>query len=810
MIRTFADLAAHGIDPLLVRALEADPGGDLLPVQRRAAARTGLLRGGHLVLVAPTASGKTMAAELAALRAIARGGQALYLAPTRALAAEKAAEFARRYAPAGVRVGWTAGDRRADDDAILDGAAHLAVAVVEKAIALANRRPGWLEGLGLLAVDEAQLLGDPDRGGALDLLLSLWRALPPDARPQLVALSAVLPNAREVAAWLGAELLECDDRPAPLLEGVLDLATGVFHHRVAGRAWPVDQEALLEEPRPGADPPTPVEAAVRLAERLGPVLAFCATRHDAWRSAEEARLLQAFPGADDAAAQVRRAGPGMAAQRLADLLDGGVGVHTADLAGPMRRAVEDAFRWGRLPLLFATPTLDQGVNLPAAAVVHAPGCVAPSGRGRVPLSRARFANQGGRAGRSGQAGRSILLAGGELERLRLWRSIVDAPAEPVRSPLARRSLLGVAASLAASGRAGDRADLARFAAGTFAATHAKDAVAEAMARAASAGVAFGLWAEDADGRIEPTLLGAAVAASGIDPATARCWATLLQGARGAPPSAARLFLVSLAAEFDAQPLAVAPWDRRRNRWPDGLRARLDGGDDLSTRLAEMLDAAGGSPFAGHRNARRALLLDDWLGGDPCEAVEESHGVPGGQLERLASTAAWLAGAAARIAAAAGAGRAVAEAFDEVRRDLARRAAELSGEPPLEAPAPSPPAAAPAAPSPAGDGAIDLAFPGPDNGEVRWRGRLVRLTPQQFALLRLLAERAGETVRYEEIDERLWPDAKVERQMVYHHRKELVDRLGAGAADAIVTDRRWGLRLDLAPERIALPARASAA
>ncbi|MDH5635000.1 MAG: DEAD/DEAH box helicase, partial [Candidatus Bathyarchaeota archaeon] len=73
---------------------------ELYPPQEEAV-RAGAIEGKTLVLASPTASGKTLTAELCALKHIVeRGGKALYLAPLRALANEKYQEF-RKYS--GVR-----------------------------------------------------------------------------------------------------------------------------------------------------------------------------------------------------------------------------------------------------------------------------------------------------------------------------------------------------------------------------------------------------------------------------------------------------------------------------------------------------------------------------------------------------------------------------------------------------------------------------------------------------------------------------------------------------------------------------------
>ena len=75
--------------------LEAEGLDDLYPPQEDAI-NAGVLDGKNLVLASPTASGKTLVAELAMLKHVLENhGKALYLAPLRALASEKFREFRR-------------------------------------------------------------------------------------------------------------------------------------------------------------------------------------------------------------------------------------------------------------------------------------------------------------------------------------------------------------------------------------------------------------------------------------------------------------------------------------------------------------------------------------------------------------------------------------------------------------------------------------------------------------------------------------------------------------------------------------------
>ena len=71
-----------------------DKGIDSLYPPQSECIKAGLLDGADLLVSIPTASGKTLIAEMAMHAAIARGGMSLYVVPLKALATEKAHEFA--------------------------------------------------------------------------------------------------------------------------------------------------------------------------------------------------------------------------------------------------------------------------------------------------------------------------------------------------------------------------------------------------------------------------------------------------------------------------------------------------------------------------------------------------------------------------------------------------------------------------------------------------------------------------------------------------------------------------------------------
>ncbi|NLD56717.1 MAG: DEAD/DEAH box helicase, partial [Methanomicrobiales archaeon] len=78
---------------------------ELYPPQAECVER-GLLAGKNQLVAIPTASGKTLIAEMVMHAQIASGGKCLYIVPLKALASEKYDEFSGK----GVRIGIATGD----------------------------------------------------------------------------------------------------------------------------------------------------------------------------------------------------------------------------------------------------------------------------------------------------------------------------------------------------------------------------------------------------------------------------------------------------------------------------------------------------------------------------------------------------------------------------------------------------------------------------------------------------------------------------------------------------------------------------
>ena len=159
----------------------------------------GILSGKNLLVAIPTASGKTLVAEMAMHHTISHGGKCLYIVPLKALASEKFEEFGNK----GVKVGIATGDFDRRDDLL--GRNDIIVATSEKVDSLLRNSAKWIPDITLLVVDEVHLIDSQGRGPTLEMVIAKMRFRNPSM--QIIGLSATIGNPDKLASWLDAELI---------------------------------------------------------------------------------------------------------------------------------------------------------------------------------------------------------------------------------------------------------------------------------------------------------------------------------------------------------------------------------------------------------------------------------------------------------------------------------------------------------------------------------------------------------------------------------------------------------------------------
>ena len=412
---------------------------ELYPPQKEAV-KAGALEGKNLVLASPTASGKTLIAELCALKhVLEEDGKVLYLTPLRALASEKYQEFKkyvmiRKKSGRRISVGISTGDYDRSDPWL--ERYDIIVTTNEKADSLLRHRTRWINAISLVVADEVHLLNDADRGPTLEVVLARLMQTNPDA--QLLALSATVRNAEEAAEWLKAASITMEWRPVVLKEGVLLHDEAQFRDGDAFKIKKATKDSVIN-------------LAMHMVRSGGQALIFAGTRKNSVGVAKRASLtvgpILSKPlkrSLTRVAEQILTSGERTRiSESLAELVRHGTAFHHAGLGGAHRKRIEDAFRDGKVKILAATPTLAFGVNLPARMVVIHDYRRYEPGYGYYPITVLEYKQMAGRAGRPryDKIGEALLVAKTEDERDYLMESYVLSKPERIWSKLAVERIL---------------------------------------------------------------------------------------------------------------------------------------------------------------------------------------------------------------------------------------------------------------------------------------------------------------------------------------------------------------------------------
>jgi len=496
----------------LVSILEKQGLDTLYPPQAEAIGPA--LEGRNLVLALPTASGKSLVAYLAVLKKVLAGGRALYIVPLRALASEKADDL-RAFEPLGISVGVATGDYDSPGGAL--ERYDIVVATSEKADSLLRHRAGWLSELSAIVADEVHLLGDPDRGPTLEVILTRFRQLNPKA--QLLALSATVSNSKEMARWLGAEHRSSEWRPVKLREGVL----------FDGQVQFADNSKMTVGEAP--EPSFPL--AKKVISEGGQCLVFVNSRKSAEAMARKAgpmvRALLGKPGCEAVQAQAAELEEAEVewtsmAKRLADCVRDGAAFHHAGLTPTQRKSVESCFRSGKIKLLVATPTLAAGINLPARCVIVRDIRRFEAGSGQVFIPVREVKQMAGRAGRPkyDKEGDAVIVAKTESDRDIVMTEYLLGGPEPVDSRLGtERAFREHALSSVATGFSSTAAELGAFFRSTFYAHQSVDDRVDEMVESALCFLVEEKLLERRKDRLAATPYGRRVCELYIDPLSAR-------------------------------------------------------------------------------------------------------------------------------------------------------------------------------------------------------------------------------------------------------------------------------------------------
>ena len=418
------------IPPTTIEFLKKNGYVSLYPPQEKTV-KAGLLEGKSILVSAPTASGKTLLAILAIIKHLSeKRGKIIYLSPLKALASEKFNEFKKLGSDGlggNLKIQISTGDFDISDKNL--GQNDILVLTNEKMDSIIRQGAEWLDQISLVIADEVHLLGDDDRGPTLEIVLTKLKLLP--QKPQILALSATVTNADEIADWLECKLVHSEWRPVPLSEGVYDQGIVTmqdkkkFEVQTSIRGPPVDlgldslndggQAILFAETRTRS-----VSLATKASEAVSKTL-----------NSEDKEVLgkisQQILDDNEHTELVKT---------LAGLVKNGVAFHHAGLNPNCRDLIESEFRNKRIKILASTPTLAAGVNLPARRVVIANVSRYDAKYGvNKPISILEYKQLCGRAGRPqyDKYGEAIIVGNSNSDEI--FDYYINGTPEPISSKL---------------------------------------------------------------------------------------------------------------------------------------------------------------------------------------------------------------------------------------------------------------------------------------------------------------------------------------------------------------------------------------
>ncbi len=653
-----AALEAFGVDDGIIDLWHKSGHDALLPVQESAVRDHNVLDGNSLLVFSPTSSGKTFVGEMAAIRTARRNRRVLYLVPQKALAEEKYREFHSRYARFGVRVVISTRDRREFDGAVNRGEFHIAVVVFEKMQGLLVTNPTLLRNVGLVVIDELQMIGDKTRGAGLEILLTKVRIS--EGNPQLIGLSAVLGNCEGLANWLGANLCVTDKRPVELRKGVL--CDGVFRYTEhnSGRAG---EETLNHDQRNGDRADALVSQVRRFADAGEQCLVFCKTKAECVETAAAvAEELDPEP-ATGALQELQDLEDSRGRDQLRQLLQRRVAYHNANLDWDHRDIIERYFREGEIAVICATSTLALGMNLPARNVFIDPQRWDRDKYGqwsRMPISVAEYENMSGRAGRLGledKFGRAIIVTDSEFQARSYEDVFVNGDLGDIQPALGNDPLSQHVVNLIASRLCRTRDDLAEVLLSSFTGEmfwrggRREEAFRDRLEAAVDQCLAGGLIEEKKD-ELTATELGRLTAVKGISVDTAIRMAEFARGNREHADELDVLeILMCLSGTEDGERIYFnlagreyrsgeyqALFDDALDSLPAEARARLQAAEDLEFYSYDET-----------KRAKKTLILRDWISDVPTRDIEVKFHCFSGSIRGMAAEFAWLAEAFSGIA-----------------------------------------------------------------------------------------------------------------------------------------------------------------
>jgi len=397
----------------------------------------------------PTGSGKTFPAMLSIIdNVLNKKGKAIYIVPLRALAKQKYEQFNKILLPLGISVGISTGDYAKCEYTDV-GNKDVIVATIEKVDSLIRHNEQWLYDVSLFVIDEIQMVDDKSRGLTLEIVVS--EIIRKFKKAQRIALSAVIGNPEEIKNWLADDIVFNKNRIIPLNTGIFSYF-GMLQFKKDKLKITIRKDLYTLNGKKDTGKKIRYGNTIDLtkyfinqgkqciiftngrehAENLAIALAKDIKR-GGYSSIDEAICKKISQLIDDSIEEKTKF-----SRKLIECVDSGISFHHAGLQLIQRDIIEKNFENKNLKVLISTPTLEQGVNLPANVVIIS-DYLKWNGHDYEPQPINNILNMMGRAGRPGyhKFGEAILIEDQSVDGQLYGRYIGKNP-ERVLSQLTKK------------------------------------------------------------------------------------------------------------------------------------------------------------------------------------------------------------------------------------------------------------------------------------------------------------------------------------------------------------------------------------
>ncbi|RTE64393.1 DEAD/DEAH box helicase [Amphritea opalescens] len=375
-----------------------------------------------LVVSLPTSAGKTRIAELCILRCLAIGKRVLFITPLRALSAQTEASLRKTFLPLGKSVSSLYGSIGTSDfEQNIIKSQDIVVGTPEKLDFALRNDPSLIDDIGLVVLDEGHMIGLNEREISYEVQIQRLLKRGDSEQRRIVCLSAILPDGDQLEDFVGwlrrdkeGDAIKSVWRPTDLRFGeiVWQENTGRINFTI-GEEQPfipnyihpfIPPVGRRTTPFPKNKKELTLAATWRLVQDNHTVLIYCPEKRSVNSFAKDIIDLHKR-GAINSVLTVPLQQLDLAivlgkewlgeGHPVVKCLKIGVAVHHGALPTPFRKEMENLLREGILKVTVSSPTLAQGLNLSATAVI-----IYSLTRNRNTIDASEFKNVIGRAGRA--------------------------------------------------------------------------------------------------------------------------------------------------------------------------------------------------------------------------------------------------------------------------------------------------------------------------------------------------------------------------------------------------------------------------